>query len=209
MTTGRDYAEADETVGDRFIQFYAERAKGGTGLIIIPFTPVPIGAAVEPGLYDDRFILGIRKLTRRPPFPGAKSACQLIITYFMIFKGQSPEVVAPSAVMNQLLRLVPRELTKEEIALIVKAYAESAQRARAGGFDAIEILVGAGYLLNRFLSPISNQREDEYAGRSGKPYADHHGDYFRGKKVCRRRFSDRSTFECGRADAGWAHHQRV
>ncbi len=132
MTTG--FCEADETVGDRFIQFYAERAKGGTGLIIIPFTPVPIGAAVEPGLYDDRFIPGIRKLTDALRSQGAKSACQLIITYFMIFKGQSPEVVAPSAVTNQLLRLVPRELTKEEIALIVKAYAESAQRGPGRGF---------------------------------------------------------------------------
>ncbi|MBI4763438.1 MAG: FAD-dependent oxidoreductase, partial [Deltaproteobacteria bacterium] len=44
------------------------------------------------------------------------------------------------------------------------AFGQAAQRARAGGFDAVELLVGAGYLLNRFLSPISNKREDEYGG---------------------------------------------
>ncbi|MEW6185807.1 MAG: FAD-dependent oxidoreductase [Thermodesulfobacteriota bacterium] len=162
MTTG--FCEGDETVGDRFIKFYAERAKGGAGLIIIPFTPVPIGAAVEPGLYDDRFIPGIQKLNAALHSSGAKSACQLIVTYFMIFKGPYPEVIAPSAVMNQVLRLVPRELTKEEIGIIVQAYGQAAKRARAAGFDALEILVGAGYLLNRFLSPISNKREDEYGG---------------------------------------------
>ncbi|MBI4768264.1 MAG: NADH:flavin oxidoreductase, partial [Deltaproteobacteria bacterium] len=124
MTTG--FCEFDETVGDRFIRFYAERAKGGAGMIIIPFTPLPIGASVEPGLYDDRFIPGVRSLSAALHSQGAKSACQLIITYFAILKGQNPEVIAPSAVMNQLLRLVPRELTQEEIGLIVDAYGQSA-----------------------------------------------------------------------------------
>ncbi len=162
MTTG--FCEADETVGDRFIRFYAERAQGGAGLIIIPFSPVAVGGAVEPGLYDDRFLPGIRKLTAAIHSHGARSACQLIITYHMILKDQLPEVVAPSPVMNQLLHMVPRAITREEIGFIVDQYGKAARRARAGGFDAVEILVGAGYLLNRFLSPISNLREDEYGG---------------------------------------------
>lgn len=162
MTTG--FCEADETVGDRFIRFYDERAKGGAGMIIIPFTPVPIGVAVEPGLFDDRFIPGVRSLSEALHAQGAKSACQLIVTYFAMLNGQNPEVIAPSAVMNKVLRMVPRELTREEIGLIVDAYGQAARRARDGGFDAVEILVGAGYLLNRFLSPISNRREDEYGG---------------------------------------------
>lgn len=162
MTTG--FCETDETVGDRFIHFYAERAKGGAGLILIPFSPVSMGAAVEPGLYEDRFLPGVQKLNDALHAFGAKTACQLIITYFVAFPGRHPEVVAPSAVMNQLLRIVPRELTREEIGFLVKAYAQAAARARLGGFDAVEILVGAGYLLNRFLSPLSNKREDDYGG---------------------------------------------
>ncbi len=162
MTTG--YCQADETVGDRLIDFYAERAKGGAGLIVIPFSPIAVGASLGPGLYDDRFLPGIRKLTTAISSLGAKSACQLITTYHAILRDQLPEVIAPSAVMNQLLRVVPRAVTKQEIGFIVEEYGKAAQRALAGGFEALEILVGAGYLLNRFLSPITNQREDEYGG---------------------------------------------
>lgn len=162
MTTG--FCEADETVGERFIHFYGARAKGGAGWIIIPFTPVSVGVAVEPGIYDDRFLPGILRLNEALHAAGAKSACQLIITYFIAFDGRHPEVVAPSAVPNQLLHLLPRELTREEIRFLVNAYAAAADRARQGGFDAVELLVGAGYLLNRFLSPLTNKREDEYGG---------------------------------------------
>jgi 2,4-dienoyl-CoA reductase-like NADH-dependent reductase (Old Yellow Enzyme family)/thioredoxin reductase len=162
MTTG--FSEADETVGDRFIHFYAERAKGGVGLIIIPFSPIAIGASVEPGLHDDRFLPAIKQLTSAIRSHGAKSACQLIITYHLILRDQRPEVIGPSAVMNQMLRMVPREITKEEIGFIVNEHGKAARRIREGGFDAMEILVGAGYLLNRFLSPVSNRREDEYGG---------------------------------------------
>jgi 2,4-dienoyl-CoA reductase-like NADH-dependent reductase (Old Yellow Enzyme family)/thioredoxin reductase len=162
MTTG--FCEADGTVGDRLIRFYAERAQGGAGLIFIPFSPINIGASVETGIYDDRFLSPIKRLTSAIRSHGAKSACQLIMTYHLILRDQLPEVVGPSPVMNQLLRVVPRELTREEIGFIVGEHGKAAQRIRAGGFDAMEILVGAGYLLNRFLSPITNHREDEYGG---------------------------------------------
>jgi len=162
MTTG--YCEADETVGNRFINFFAERAKGGAGLLIIPFAPAPAGSPVEPGLFDDRFIPGVRRLTAAIHAHGAKAAPQFIMSYHVAFKGGAPEVVAPSAVMNNILRVVPRALTVEEIQWLVGEYGRSARRAREGGFDAVEILVGGGYLLNRFLSPISNKREDAYGG---------------------------------------------
>ena len=95
---------------------------------------------------------------------GAKTAVQLIVSYHVEFEDGRPEIVAPSAVFNQLMRAVPRELTINEIKFIVGEYGKAARRAREGGFDAVEIIVGAGYLLNRFLSPISNKREDEYGG---------------------------------------------
>jgi 2,4-dienoyl-CoA reductase-like NADH-dependent reductase (Old Yellow Enzyme family)/thioredoxin reductase len=162
MTTG--YCEADETVGDRFIEFFTERAKGGAGLIIIPFSPVSAGSPVEPGLFDDRFLPGVRRLTEAVRSHGAKVACQLITSYHLIFRDNLPEVVAPSPIMNQMLRIVPRAITIDEIRLIVRQYGEAARRAREGGFDAVEVLVGGGYLLNRFLSPVGNQRNDEYGG---------------------------------------------
>jgi 2,4-dienoyl-CoA reductase-like NADH-dependent reductase (Old Yellow Enzyme family)/thioredoxin reductase len=120
---------------------------------------------MEPGAYNDRFIPGIRALTDRIHENGAKIAAQLITSYHVILKDDTPEVVGPSPVLNQMMRLVPRALTVAEISRVVRYYGEAARRVRQGGFDAVEVLVGGGYLLNRFLSPISNTREDEYGGR--------------------------------------------
>ncbi|MBA4396641.1 MAG: NADH:flavin oxidoreductase [Syntrophus sp. (in: bacteria)] len=162
MTTG--YCEADETVGERFIDFFAERAKGGAGLIIVPFSPIAAGAPVEPGMFDDRFVPGVKRLTAAIRAHGAKSACQLITSYHVIFRDNVTEVVGPSAILNQILRVTPRAITADEIRFIVEEYGKAARRVREGGFDAVEILVGGGYLLNRFLSPVGNQRDDEYGG---------------------------------------------
>jgi len=162
LTTG--FCELDETIGDRLINFYAVRAKGGVGLIIVPFSPVHAGSPIEPGLYDDHFLPGVRKLTDTVHAHGAKIAAQLITSYHAILKDGVAEVVGPSPVLNQMTRTTARPLTVPEIHYIVKEYGHAARRARQGGFDAIEVLVGGGYLLNRFLSPITNKREDEYGG---------------------------------------------
>ncbi len=162
MTTG--YCEADETAGDRIIDFFAERAKGGAGLIVIPFSPIAAGSPIVPGIFDDRFIPGAQRLSAAIRAQGAKSACQLITSYHVIFRDNLPEVVAPSPVPNQMLRVMPRVITVEEIHFLVEKYGKAARRVQEAGFDALEILVGGGYLLNRFLSPAGNQRDDEYGG---------------------------------------------
>jgi len=162
LTSG--YCENDETVGPRLINFFVERAKGGVGLIIVPFSPVHAGSPLEPGLYDDRFIPGARKLTDAVHANGAKIAAQLITSYHVIFDNGAAEVVGPSPVLNQMTRTVARPLSIPEIRYIVREYGQAARRVRESGFDAIEILVGGGYLLNRFLSPITNKREDQYGG---------------------------------------------
>lgn len=162
MTTG--FCRSDQTVGERFIRFYAQRARGGAGMIVIPFSPIASGELVEAGIYDDRFLPGVQQLTAAIRSHGARSSCQLITSYHIAFDGFTPEAVAPSPVMNKILHSVPRAVTREEIGFIVDKYAQAAYRARKGGFDAVEIIVGAGYLLNRFLSPISNTRNDAYGG---------------------------------------------
>ena len=162
MTMG--YGEPDGSVGDRFITYFTERAKGGAGLIIVPFSPLYAGSHMAPGLFDARYLPGVRKLTASLQDYGAKVACQLITTYHMVFRGDEAETVGPSAVLNRMMREVPRVLTIEEIRGLVEGYGKAARLAREGGFDAVEFIVGAGYLLNRFLSPITNKREDEYGG---------------------------------------------
>jgi len=191
MTTG--YAESDQSIGGRLIDYYAARAEGGVGLIIAPVSPSPAGSPVDAGLYDDRFIPGARRLTEAVHAHGAKISALLITCYHLILPANGtgrvprraadgtgrvrrraadgvpptpgdPEVVGPSAVMNTLLRVVPRQLTVEEIGFIIDQYAKAAARAERAGFDMVEIMAGGGYLVNRFLSPLSNTRTDEYGG---------------------------------------------
>lgn len=163
LTTG--YNEPDNTVGDRIINFYAERAKGGVGLIIVPFTAVDIASPAQPGLFHDRFIPSAHRLTDAVHAHGAKIAAQLLTQYHWVTaEGGSPEVVGPSPILNQMMRCTPKALTIEEIHRLVEEHARAAWRAREAGFDAVELPIVGGYLLNRFLSPHSNKREDEYGG---------------------------------------------
>ena len=118
VTTG--YGEDDGAVGDRFVDYFTERAKGGVGLIIVPFTPTYVGCPIQPGLYDDRFLPGARRLTDAVHAYGSKIAPQLITQYHLICEeGGSPEVVGPSPVPNRIMRCTPRVLAVEEIHLCV------------------------------------------------------------------------------------------
>lgn len=163
MTTG--YNEADETVGDCFVDYFVERAKGGVGLIIVPFAAICAGSPMQPGLYHDRFIPGARRLTNEVHAYGTKVAAQLITQYHLVTNEGPPEVVGPSPVLNQMMRCVPKALAVEEIHRLVEEHGKAARRAQEAGFDAVEVIVAGGYLLNRFLSPITNKRQDEYGGK--------------------------------------------
>jgi 2,4-dienoyl-CoA reductase-like NADH-dependent reductase (Old Yellow Enzyme family) len=74
------------------------------------------------------------------------------------------EIVAPSAITEQMSNKTPREMTVKEIEETVNAFAESARRAKEAGFDGIQVHAAHGYLLSEFLSPYTNKRTDEYGG---------------------------------------------
>ena len=165
LAIGTGYPEPDGTVGDCFINFCVERARGGVGLIITPFAPFDMAIPVIPGLYDDRFIPGARRLTDAVHAYGTKIAPQFLGQYFWVNKENgSFEFIAPSAVFNKMIGTTPKALTVEEIHRLVDEYGEAGRRAREAGFDAIELPLGIGYLLNRFISPCTNKRTDEYGG---------------------------------------------
>jgi len=83
--------------------------------------------------------------------------------FSFFLNGQQP--VAPSAIASRMTKEIPHALTIDEIQMVVDHFAKAAGRVQAAGFDAVEILSGTGYLISEFLSPLTNQRDDEYGGR--------------------------------------------
>lgn len=163
-------------VTDDVIHFYAARAKGGVGLIVVEYAYVdhPLGkrAVTQLRMDDPRFLPGHARLVETIHSYGAKAALQLVHagrqTARQLTEGQQP--VAPSPIPCAGTRAVwgdgamPRALTKREIQSLVARFASAAYRARQAGYDAVELHGAHGYLLAQFMSPSTNRREDEYGG---------------------------------------------
>lgn len=170
-----NFAAPEGYVSERLIDYFAERAKGGVGFIIIGGTTIdPAGRIFPTGLclYHDDYIPGLRRLTEAIHSYGVKTAIQLIhggreCSSKII--GTQP--VAPSPIPPPMARLSdksleerPRELTIEEIGGVIEKYAEAAGRAYEAGFDGVEVLCGHRTLPEQFLLSNSNQRHDKYGG---------------------------------------------
>ena len=166
-------------VTDRLKAFDGERARGEAGLVIRGNVhPGNIGPEKMPGIWDDRFIPGLRELTDfvHKQGDGVKYACQISTQHaWRRSPDSSVEMVGPSDVvlrrptpslvkMIEVLTTPPRPLTVEEIEQIVEEYGDAVRRAREAGFDTVEIMAGMGYLVSRFLSKLHNKRTDRYGG---------------------------------------------
>jgi len=167
MSTNFASAEGEPT--PRLIAYYAARARGGAGMIIVENANIdyPTGAngAVQLRVDHDRYIPGLHHLARAIRVEGAAAAIQINHAGGMAKQdktGVTP--VGPSAISWSEDRTIPRPLTPGEIEDIIDAYASAALRAKQAGFDAIEIHGAHGYLIAQFLSPVTNHRSDEYGG---------------------------------------------
>jgi len=163
------FATRDHFITDQLISYYAKRAEGGVGLIIVEATCIddPTGIAFphELCIDDDKYIPGLSKLTDAVHFYGGKIAIQLHHAGPKSHFVGDEQPVAPSPIpITNKPYLIPRELSKKEIKEIVKKFALGARRAKQAGFDAVELLCAHGYLLNHFLSAHTNKRQDEYGG---------------------------------------------
>ncbi|MFZ2394908.1 MAG: FAD-dependent oxidoreductase [Smithella sp.] len=165
---GTGYGNPDSTVSDRLVAYLSRRAQGGTGLIITEVCAVdPRGKGFpnEIGIWSDAFIPGLARIPEALHHFGAKAALQLHHAGRETFEdaiGAIPE--APSAIPSVILGQPCEAMSLERIAQIVEAFASAAGRAKTAGFDAVELHGAHGYLLNQFLSPFSNQRDDKYGG---------------------------------------------
>jgi 2,4-dienoyl-CoA reductase-like NADH-dependent reductase (Old Yellow Enzyme family) len=152
----------------RLAVYYANLAKGGAGLIITGYTYIrPDGKQLpgQMGIHDDSFAGEMRALTRAVHAEGGKICLQLVHCGGQTSaKTVGSRPVAPSAVAVKQFPELPAELSAADIAALVTLFGEGAARAREYGFDAVQLHAAHGYLINQFLSPLTNRRTDAYGG---------------------------------------------
>lgn len=166
---GTNFASANGEINDNHIKYYEQRAKGGTGLIIVENACVsfPLGSngTTQLRLDHDMFIPALYKLTETLHNHGAKVAVQINHSGASAVPERiGCQPVSASNIPSKTGGAVPRPLEKEEILNIVEEYGKAAKRVVTAGFDAIEIHAGHSYLLCQFLSPVYNKRTDEFGG---------------------------------------------
>jgi mycofactocin system FadH/OYE family oxidoreductase 2 len=158
----------DGLVTDRLIAYQRERAKGGVGLIVTEAQSVHPSAQPRLGMihnWDDRVIPGLKRLTDAVHEHGTKIFGQLIHQGRQMSSSLTNRpILAPSPIPCPLRREIPKEMELEDIREIVSSFGQAARRLKEARFDGIELQCAHGYLLQQFLSPFSNHREDEYGG---------------------------------------------
>lgn len=152
----------------RLTDLYCELAKGGIGMIISGYSYVRPDGKQNPGkigIYTDDFKPEFRKLTKAVHDLNGKIAIQLVHAGALARPSETGlPTVAPSCVPDMNPKRGPWELSGLEIEDITDCFARAARRAKAWGFDAVQIHGAHGYLVSQFLSPLTNQRTDAYGG---------------------------------------------
>ena len=163
-----NFADSEGSVNDRHIAYYRERARGGAGLIIFEHTGIAKQGKAFPNMAlidSDAKVPQFQKLIQAVHDEGGKIFIQINHAGRQTHSSITGHpIVAPSPIPCPVRQETPRALSPSEIQELIRAYAAAAQRAEAAGADGVEIHMAHGYLLNQFLSPFSNRREDEYGG---------------------------------------------
>ncbi|AZB43463.1 NADPH dehydrogenase NamA [Bacillus sp. FJAT-42376] len=150
---------------------YVSRAAGQTGLIMLEATAVTPQGRISPndlGIWSDEHTEGFASLVKEIKSYGAKTAIQLAHAGRKAVLEE--EIAAPTAIPFNENSKRPVAMTKEAIGETILAFREGARRAKEAGFDIIELHGAHGYLINQFLSPLSNHRDDEYGGSAENRY---------------------------------------
>jgi 2,4-dienoyl-CoA reductase-like NADH-dependent reductase (Old Yellow Enzyme family) len=168
--TWEGMCEDDGRPTEKLNDCYRDLAAGGIGLIISGNTFIkPEGKQLpgKMGIHTDDFADNMKQLTRTVHEAGGKICIQLVHA-----GGQADEKVigtkplAPSAVEAAQFPGIPKEMNEQDIADVIQAFGEAAKRSLEYGFDAVQLHGAHGYLINQFLSPLTNQRTDDYGGNT-------------------------------------------
>jgi len=171
---GTNSANTDGSVSEDEISYYETRARGGVGMIITgcQFLTKELAQGSQEGVLEgDHVISSLTDLSESVQRYGSKLIVQVSCgtgrNAFPNMQGDPP--MSASAIPSTFNPdVLCHALTKEEIHVIMEQFAASAKRVKAAGADGIEIHGHAGYLIDQFMSPIWNKREDEYGGTMEK-----------------------------------------
>jgi 2,4-dienoyl-CoA reductase-like NADH-dependent reductase (Old Yellow Enzyme family) len=174
------YSATDGFTNDWHMVHLGSRAVGGTGLIIAEATAVSPEGRISPGdlgLWKEEHIQGFRRIVSFIHSHGAVAGIQLAhagrkASCALPNEGGKQldekqggwQTVGPSNIPFSAGERAPESLSKEAIGKVVSDFKDAARRALAAGFKVVEIHSAHGYLLHEFLTPLSNQRKDEYGG---------------------------------------------
>jgi len=155
-------------VTDANVALFSRLAAGEVGLIITGHANVQPSGKASPrqmGVYDDRFVEGLSRI----PAAVHRTASKIFLQIAHAGRQTKPRdcsciPVSPSAVYDPVTKVMPRELSSEEIRALVADFVAAAGRARRAGFDGVQLHAAHGYLISSFLSPHTNRRTDEWGG---------------------------------------------
>jgi 2,4-dienoyl-CoA reductase (NADPH2) len=148
----------------RMAAFYAERAKGGVGLIVTGGIAPNFAGRVEPRAAQLSYSWQVarhRLITDAVHDAGGKIALQILHAGRYAYH---PLSVAPSALRSPITPFRPRALTRWGVAKTIAAYVRCARLAQRAGYDGVEIMGSEGYLINEFVAPKTNHRDDPWGG---------------------------------------------
>lgn len=175
------YSAQEGLANDWHLVHLGSRAVGGAGLVIVEATAVlPEGriTADDLGIWSDAHVEPLHRITRFIESQGAVAGVQLAhagrkASTWRPWLGKHGSVpiadggwvpVAPSAIPFDPQHATPEALSEAQIEALVQAFVRAAERSLAAGFKVAEVHAAHGYLLHQFLSPLSNQRRDQYGG---------------------------------------------
>ena len=180
-----EYSSQDGFANDWHLVHLGSRAVGGAGLVMAEATAVTPEGRITPhdlGLWKDAHVAGLGRIVDFVHGQGARAGLQLAHAgrkasmtrpwdasaagehLLLPAEGGWEQVVAPSAIAFDAAYAQPIALNRKGIDEIILAFTAATRRALEAGFDVLEIHAAHGYLLHQFLSPLSNQRTDEFGG---------------------------------------------
>ena len=167
---GCSLAEITGEAGERMIKYYADRARGGAGLIITEITRIDdetgVGTPNQLSVTNTHVVAQLHRLVEAVHAYGTKLFVQLHHpgnqTPSRLIGGKQP--VSASDVTCKVIGEQPRPLETEEVEAMVRKFVTGAVIAQKSGVDGVEIHAAHGYLVSQFLSPYTNKRTDKYGG---------------------------------------------